>query len=249
MQKVFLTSDIGCSKKVNGVRITKEIENKNGLVDQLKSQIGKTDTFVFVASSPDNYEKNDSYANGIFQGFKMSGFDFNKLILIDDRYNGNIEADINQADVVFLSGGHTPTEMAYFEKINLKDLLKDYQGVIIGLSAGSLNLAETVVCSPEYEEEIGNIYTWKGLGKTNINVEPHFTVMPLDADFLLREELLKISLDYPLYALCDGSHIFDNGNEQVLYGEAYYIDKGKITNICHDGETLKLRQQSVKIKK
>lgn len=42
--------------------------------------------------------------------------------------------------------------MKYFEEIGLREILKDYNGVIIGQSAGSLNLATIVVCAPEFEK-------------------------------------------------------------------------------------------------
>lgn len=107
---------------------------------------------MFITSSPNNYEVNDSYANITYDSFNMSGFNFQNHILVDYRYNGNLQEDIKKSDIIFLSGGHTPTEMAYFEEIKLRDLLKDYDGIIIGQSAGALNLANTVVC--EYNKKM-----------------------------------------------------------------------------------------------
>lgn len=240
MQKVFLTSDIGCSEKIDGKRCTKPLDNNNNFIKKVKENIKNEETFMYITSSPSNYETNDSYANITFDSFNMSGFNFKNLIIVDYRYNGNLKEDIKKTDIIFLSGGHTLTEMKFFEEIKLRDLLKDYDGVIIGQSAGSLNLAQTVVCSPESDEEIGTNYIWRGLEKTSINIEPHFTLHAEECDKKLREELLKISKDYPMYALCDGSYILDNGKTITLYGETYYLKNGNIDKVCNDGECLEL---------
>ncbi len=234
MKKIFLTSKLGCEEKINNKVISKPIDNVNGIINNIKEKLIKEDNFVFITSSPKDYENNDLYAKVTFESFNKSGFNFKNLIIIDNRYKGNLKETINDSDVVLLAGGHTLTEMQYFEEINLRDILKDYNKVIIGQSAGSLNLAEMVVCSPEFIEEIGSSYIWKGLSLTDINIEPHFITGKLkEEELLLREELLKLSEKYLLYALVDGSYIYDNGSSQTLYGEGYTIYKREIKKICN----------------
>ena len=240
MKKIFLTSDLGCSYKADGKRFPKVIDNQNGIIEQIKNNIDKEDNFLFFCSSPYDYEKNDSYAKVTFDSFNMSGFNFKKLIIVDYRYKGNLKEDIKNAEIIFLAGGHTSTEMKYFNEINLRELLKNYKKVIIGQSAGALNLADIVVCGPEYEEEIGTEYVWEGLGLTKINVEPHFILEPLESEIKIREELLKLSEQYKIYAICDGSHVFDDGENQTLYGEGYLIENKKVKKICSNKKYIKI---------
>lgn len=243
MQKVFLVSSLGASEQINGVKKPKPINDCNGLKTILNSKLEKRENFVFMASNPSDYQQNDLYAQRIFTSFQLSKMPFKNLIIIDERSTLDLKEVIMMADLVFLAGGHTLTEMQYFEKIKLRALLKDYSGVILGQSAGALNLAKTVVCAPEYVEEIGAEYLWPGLGKTWINIEPHFNLeVNSEADKLLREELLKVSVNNPLYALPDGSFVFDDGLKAILYGEAYYLD-GKITKICQQNEFIVLNNQ------
>lgn len=241
--KVFLTSNLGCSKKINGIKYPKKMDNTNNFIEVFKDKLDQNRKFIFIASSPDEYERNDNYGISTFESFKLSGFDFQNNIIVDYRYKGNLDEDIKSSDVIFLAGGHTPTEMAYFEEIGLRDILKNYEGVIIGQSAGAINLAETVVCAPEYEGEIGTDYVWKGLGKTNINIEPHFVLDVPEEDLKVREELLKVSIDYPLYAITDGSYIFDDGEDPIIYGESYYINNGNIEPLSKNGETYKIKNK------
>ena len=240
--KVFLTSNLGCSKKINGIKYPKKMDNTNNFIEVFKDKLDKNRKFIFIASSPDEYERNDNYSEVTFESFKLDGFSFQENILIDHRYNGNLKDEIESSDLIFLAGGHTPTEMAYFEEIGLRDILKNYNGIIIGQSAGAINLATTVVCAPEYDGEIGTDYVWKGLGKTNINVEPHFVLNVPEEDLKIREELLKLSVDYPIYAICDGSYIFDDGEEATIYGEAYYINNRIIEQLSKNKETYKIKE-------
>ena len=240
MLRIFLTSDLGCSTKVGGVRISQEINNINGLVDQIKKELIKTDKMVFIVSSPTNYDLNDNYANQTFESFRKSGIVFENEVVIDDRFEGNLE-EIKDADLVFLAGGNTAKQMDYFKRIGLREILEDFKGVIIGQSAGALNLADEVLCSPEYKEEIGNTYKWNGLGLTQINIEPHFVLnVTADVDIKLRKELLKISCYKHLYAICDGTHILIDEKSATIYGEAYLVEDGLITMIK---ESEKILQQ------
>ena len=244
MKKVFLTSDMGCSKKENGIRCCTKINNENKIIEQIKESLDNENTFVFITSNPDDYKTNDNYANLTFNSFNISGFDFKKLIIIDNRYLNNLENTIKNSDLIFLAGGNTEIEMNFFEKIKLREILKNYNGVIIGQSAGAINLANIAVCSPEYEEEIGKKYVWPGLEKTNINIEPHFhleTNNPLEEK--LRKELLSLSEKYNIYAIKDGTHIFDNGKEITLYGEAYLIKNKIITKISDIGNNISIKKQ------
>ena len=241
MKKVFLTSDMGCSIKENGVRHTTKIDNRNHIIEQIKEKLTNENTIVFITSNPDDYEKNDNYAKITFESFNISGFNFKKLIIIDNRFLDNIEKTIKSSDLVFLSGGNTEIEMKYFEKIKLREILKEYNGVIIGQSAGAINLASIAVCSPEYEEEIGKNYVWPGLDLTKINIEPHFHLeINNKLEEKLRNELLSLSEKYPIYAIKDGTHIYVDEIESILYGEAYLIKNKKITKISNNGNKLKI---------
>jgi len=125
--------------------------------------------------------------------------------------------------------------MQYFEGIKLRDILSDYEGVIVGQSAGAINLAEDVYNSPECEEDLNRPCYFKGLGKTYINIEPHFILdtSNFNSDEILhRNAMLEESKRRDLYGIPDGSHIFDDGVEQVVYGECYLLRDGEVKKIC-----------------
>ena len=70
-----------------------------------------------------------------------------------------------------------PLTGKFINELNLKELLKDYNGVIIGASGGAMNMAKKVYCIPEIEGEHKDKSFKKilnGLGLTNINIIPHY---------------------------------------------------------------------------
>ena len=52
-------------------------------------------------------------------------------------------------DVILLGGGHVPTQNKFFKEIRLREKIKDFDGIIIAISAGSMNSADIVYCQPE----------------------------------------------------------------------------------------------------
>ena len=63
---VFLTSDVGASKKVNGVRVVSKLNNTNKFVENLQKYTKGGENFVFIVSNPNSDDINDSYAKFFF---------------------------------------------------------------------------------------------------------------------------------------------------------------------------------------
>ena len=170
----ILASDFGNYEKVNGEKITHPMSNENGLVDQLKKNLKRTNKAVFVSSDINSTpERADDYAKMFFDSLKMVGITFSEYLIIDGRNYDKSSEYIEGADLVFLCGGDTYDQHKLFSKMNLKKILSNYSGVILGQSAGALNMAVDVFNSPEEKEESEPVF-FEGLGLTTINIEPHF---------------------------------------------------------------------------
>ncbi|MCF0121969.1 MAG: Type 1 glutamine amidotransferase-like domain-containing protein, partial [Lachnospiraceae bacterium] len=153
--------------------------------------------------------------------------------------------ELHSYDVLFLAGGHVPTQNSFFHVIGLREKLKDFQGVIIGISAGSMNSADTVYIQPEEPgEAIDNSFCrWgKGLGLTDIMLCPHYQMVKdkiLDGKLLYNDITIPDMKGRELLLLNDGSYLHitksaaDSIEEDaVLYGEAYMIKNGSIIQLC-----------------
>ena len=129
--------------------------------------------------------------------------------------------------------------------MDLRDKLDDFDGVILGMSAGSMNLADKVYFQPEENGESNPdfIRDGIGLGLCNINIVPHFQMLHntlLDGYSLVYDLIKNDSYGRCLIAIDDGTYIYGKDGEFNLYGKAYSIKDGNFTKICDDGYVIKL---------
>lgn len=222
MKAIFLTSGPSFTyKNEKGNRVAIKLENKE-LVECLKKEIENYNNVLLVCSSPDDYEKTDKYSEGIVKSLSLSGFKFKMSDVLDSRNALFSRSLVLNSDLVIFMGGDSLDQITFFNDIEMKDILKRYKGVLLGISAGTMNMADKVYCSKD--ENIEDTVYYKGLGLTNINVEPHFNVNDTTR---INEILLKDSIKKPFIALPDESFIVITKEETKLYGDAYYFNGGK----------------------
>lgn len=245
--KAILTSSLGGSIKVNGTRVPSILIEKNGLLERLKSIWTPDARVMIICGSPDDYEKNDSVCACLKEAFPMSGLSISYIEKCDDR-NREIINELRKMDVIILAGGHVPTQNKFMQQLQLKERLKDYSGIIIAWSAGSMNCAENVYAGPELEgEAIDPDYErWiPGLGITKINIFPHFQALKndyLDGLRLIEDITYADSMRHEILALNDGSYIMLEKGTEILYGEAYMIKDGQRQQICKDGDCIWIKK-------
>lgn len=237
---LILTSCLDLSSKnQEGRRIAHNFGNKNGILDLIKKLTPKQENFVFVANAENNYESTDNYASVTFESFKLT-FPFENYVILDGRTKLNAKQIIESADLIFLCGGHVPTQNMFFQNINLKEIIQNTKGLIVGQSAGSMNSAEIVYAQPELDgEAIDPNYKkyLQGLGLTNISILPHFELglsSVLDGKDIFKEITLPDSKARPFIAYSDGTFIYDNGETQQVYGKAYLFNNGSYQQISED---------------
>ncbi|MDT8718804.1 Type 1 glutamine amidotransferase-like domain-containing protein [Clostridium sp. 19966] len=237
----YLVSDPGGQYKVDGQRLPTSLNTDNGFLHNLRLHWKENSRGLIVCSSPDNPEINDSIKNIFQQSFPMSGLSVTKFDVCDNR-NKEIVQKISKYDVVILSGGHVPTQNDFFHKIHLKEALKQFDGILIGISAGSMNSAEIVYAQPELEGESTNPKYQRflpGLGITNIMLVPHYQDVKndiLDGKRVMEDITYPDSYGREFYALVDGSYVLVENGVQTLYGEGYLIKDGTVQRICEINE-------------
>ncbi|MBP3840609.1 MAG: Type 1 glutamine amidotransferase-like domain-containing protein [Bacilli bacterium] len=235
----ILMSDFKHYHKVDGEKVANAIDNINGIVDHIKEYLMDTNVILFIASSPEDKEKISLYSKLLFEALKLSDISFNEYLVLDNSTIDDAEEYINKANMIFLSGGDTFVQNEFFNRINLKEKLLNYKGLIVGQSAGAINMAKDAFNSPEEMEESEPIF-FEGLGLTDINVEPHFVLDSSNFDETERYQrniILNESNNRDIYGQCNGSHILINEEGQTLIcGETYLISNNEIVLICNNGE-------------
>ena len=244
--KLFLTSSIGGSYKENGIRIPCSLDGENNFLNLLREYWPRNSKCLLLSSDPDNLEMNNSFRSVFTEAFRISNLILSKMDVCDIRDESRLADIIYDYDVLLLAGGHVPTQNKFFKRIHLKELMKSYKGIIIGISAGTMNCADVVYAQPELDgEAIDPRYQryLDGLHLTKINILPHFQeVKDLSVDGLrvLEDISLQDSKIRPFYALVDGAFIFVDDNRAVLYGEAYLVKEGNITKVCETDKSIQI---------
>lgn len=243
---LFLTSS-PCEDNVpEGCNLPCIYFERNAFVANLQRYVAPGGRFLVIAAWPDGHDRNDDIARSFAGCFSWHGMGFSRVDVLDDRNPERAKDLIEQSDVILLSGGHVPTENAFFKQIGLRELLVGYEGVIMGVSAGSMNAADTVYVQPEEAGEAVDptFVRWtEGLGLTDKNILPHYNMVKdniLDGLRLFEDVTYPDSAGHPLYVLPDGSYILETEEGSTLYGEAYLLHNGVMERICNEGESISL---------
>ena len=214
---------------------------ENSFVDNLFSCLPKHPRCLFICSAPDDPGFTDRVSGEMAAAFEETGMTFASLAKLDRRNQEAAQMLIWQSDFIILSGGHVPTQNAFFQEIDLKKLLKNYQGVVLGISAGTMNAAARVYVQPEEQgESVPEFVRFlPGLGITKINVLPHYQQVKdyfLDGKRLFEDITFADSFGECFYVFVDGTYLLIEDGCTTLYGEALLLRDGCMTQISESGD-------------
>ena len=166
---------------------------------------------------------------------------FSSLQTLDRRNQRDAQLLIWQSDLIILSGGHVPTQNTFFQEIGLKELLQNYQGVVLGISAGTMNAAARVYVQPEEAGESVPEFPrfLPGLGITHVNVLPHYQQVKdylLDGRRLYEDITFADSYGECFFVFVDGTYLLIEDGQTYLYGKAYCLQDGIMEQISESGD-------------
>lgn len=238
----FLTSTLGDFYLMDEMVV--DLISKNDFTSNLRQIWKRGSKGLFISANPADFSGNDRMRDEFFRAFRVAGLAFERLDICDGRMKG--ELDLSDVDVIILGGGHVPTQHKFFKKIALKEHLSAFDGILLALSAGSMNSAETVYSIPELEGEAldPDYNRWlDGLGITKCMMIPHYQYFKdvyLDGLHVIRDIAIPNSFGKKFYALPDGSYIMCRDGKEYIFGEAHLISDGKVEQICSDGEVIEI---------
>ena len=236
--KLFLTS----SPYIDGAPRA-ILSNANGFVERIREALPDNPQVLFVCSNPDDHYMTCCFAAETTAAFCEAGMPFGGYQVLDGTNGGKAYQMIKNADFIVLSGGHVPTQNAFFRKIRLRHCLKHFEGTVLGISAGTMNSADLVYVQPEEPgESVPEFQRFApGLGLTGVNVCPHYQKVKdnlLDGFRLFEDLTYADSMGHTFFALPDNSYFYQDESCLLLFGEAWRIRDGVLDKICENGEFL-----------
>ena len=234
---------------------TEKLNPANHLTDELRLYFPNPCRALHICSDPDSRDKTDYYAAFTKNMFEEAGFSFECFSVLDGRNEKMAAELVRGSNLIILSGGHVPTQNRFFARIGLRGLLEDFNGVLIGISAGSMNSAEEVYAFPEKEGEAvdpGYQRFLPGLRLTKTNLLPHYQANKddvLDGMQIYEEIACPDSVGRTFYAVPDGTYLFLDGSKEELRGEAYTVKNGALSQVSSHGDVLSIREAPYTIRK
>ena len=216
---------------------TEILNPDNGFAEELRTALPSPCRVLFICSDPDSFAQTDFFAESTRRSLEQAGIRLSGFRVLDNRNRGRAWSLVRKADLVILAGGHVPTQNRFFRRIRLKRLLRFFDGVLMGISAGTMNSAELVYAQPEEEgEALDPEYRrfLPGLGLTKKMILPHYQMIRdcvLDGQRVIEDITFGDSYGREFYVFPDGTYLYVNDGREEIRGEAWLIRDGAMTPI------------------
>ena len=219
MKKIILLSGPDKTKYFND-----EVSNV------IKRMVKNPINMVVIPADPNNFVKNDKqfYGNdsviGVFKTFKKIFPNLN-IVLLDNRVSQtNGIKYLEKSNIIYLLGGNPFIQLEYLQKTKYSDIIQHTSALVMGVSAGAMNLAVNSYYSKDEEYPESIIY--KGLGLTNITIDPHFDINNLEQV----NEIKDNSKNIKIIGLPNDSAIVISDNNIEFIGKVYIFENGILNN-------------------
>lgn len=146
----------------------------HGLGDMFKAELKDTKSVVYISGTPDQIEKTKMKYVPIYTNhFNTVGIKFDKInILTSDTPKEQAIEMCENASFIMLMGGCPFKQKQFCEDLGIIQCLKNYKGVMLGMSAGAMLMSKHIIITP-CSEEYPNFRIEDGLNLDNISVYPH----------------------------------------------------------------------------
>ena len=198
--------------------------------DEIAERLGKEllvrRCIVFITACPEDYQQNDEDSAGMHGMFEEYGIGFERFCVIDNRTKAeDAKKRAREADCFFLMGGGVCAEqMQLMRDKGIYDIVRDGPAMVLGVSAGSMNMGKTTVDIWE------SLVPYEGLGFADITMIGHFSYEDEE-----RLRLMKaVSMERPVCAMEDESAIFIRNGKAEIIGIIHRIEKGEIRPLTEE---------------
>ena len=234
---LFLTSSPTGAYRSGAPAPFRGFDPANGLAQELRRNWKEQSRCLLIAAFPDAAAQNEQMRD-YFEGELIdTGLSIECLDLCDGRNGRESVEKLQSYDMIILSGGHVPTENAFFMEIGLAEKIRGFEGIVMGISAGSMNCAEIVYAQPEMPgEAVDPDYRRfiPGLGLTKYNILPHYQAVKddyVDGMRLFEDITFRDSMGHTFYAIPDGSYLFRTDKTEEIRGEYWRKTEKKMTKM------------------
>lgn len=127
----------------SGFGMEHSFANKFG--ELLAGDLKKRNNLVIIPCT-DDVEEMTAHSSFFAEQLAEAGIRFEvQTILTRGMQQEEMQESIEQADLIYFSGGYPFTQKEFIKEYNLSDSLRKYSGVILGISAGAMNISKYII--------------------------------------------------------------------------------------------------------
>ncbi|MCP2035475.1 cyanophycinase [Planomicrobium sp. HSC-17F08] len=194
---------------------------------QLQEDIMDRKSLVMISSNPLSEEVDGSIE---CSWLGQAGVTFDDYHLIDYRvHKKDAQTLIQKASVIFLLGGDTLKQNAFLADYELSDWIKGSDAIVIGASAGAINMSAKWLCSKNFGYQVETSSFYNGIGLGNFSVLSHFDLENNVA--LVHRELSSLSEEMKVYASNKDCALRTQGGKIDILGTVYLISHSEIQKL------------------
>ncbi|TYS67699.1 cyanophycinase [Sutcliffiella horikoshii] len=193
----------------------------------LQEDITDRKSIAMISSNPDMYEEVGAVERSWLD---VAGITFDEYHLINYQVQKeDAQTLLEKASVIFLLGGNPVKQNDFLMEYELSESIKQSNAVVMGASAGAINMSAKWLCSKKlgFEAETSSIYT--GVGLDSFSVLSHYD-LENNTDLVL-SELSPLSEEMDIYASNKDCAIRVKGNRIDIYGNVYVISESVIQKL------------------
>jgi len=154
--------------------------------------------------------------------FRAGGIAFRAYHIVDEKVAPEQAREwIADANLVRLAGGPTLTQIANIRFYGLIEPLCERDGLTIGMSAGSINMARRVVYARDVREDVFETSVYEGIGLVEINIEPHLN----EADEEHLADIREAARIAPILGLYDDAFVVVRNGRVAIHGTHEWFDE------------------------
>ena len=170
----------------------------------------------------------DAYCNKGGEYYEFIAEQFSKLGITDSNidvvhyFNDDINVmkyKISYSDIIFFTGGLPDKTMERLKEKELVDIIRSFEGIVMGASAGALIQLPEYFCTPDKDYPEFSFYKGLGLTRADFYVEVHYEGTPLKDDFAVFRNNNK-----RIYAIPNGVGLICKGDNIEIIGNITIFD-------------------------
>lgn len=197
------------------------------LSEQLQEDITDRKSLVMVSSDP---LRDDADGTVERSWLDQAGIEFDEYQLIDYRVQKeDAQTLIQKASVIFLLGGDTLKQNAFLADYELAEWIKESNAIVIGASAGAINMSAKWVCSKSFGYPVETSSLYDGIDLDKFSVLSHFDLENNMA--LVQRELSSLSEEMKVYTSNKDCAVRTQGDKIDILGTVYLISHGEIQKL------------------